>query len=222
MRLRDKTILLFDLDGTLTDPMEGITKSYQYALSFFGIQEDTKNLARFIGPPIREAIQNHCGLSPADTEKAVAKFREYFFETGIFENMVYPGIPELLKALHGCGRTLAVATNKVLAGAERVLEHFGLSEYFAFVSGDKMDGTLSKSGKREIIRIALDGVGCADKNDAVMIGDRKHDIIGAKELGLDSIGVLYGYGSRKELTDAGAAVIINSVEELSCVIGANS
>ena len=210
--MKDKEIILFDLDGTLTDPKEGITKSYQYALSAFGIEENPDDMVRFIGPPLRETISRHYGFSPADTEKAVAKFREYFSETGLLQNAVYPGVPELLQALYDSGRTLAVATNKAAVYTRRILEHFGLARYFAFVSGDEMDGSLTKNGKREIIRIALEAVG---STNAVMIGDRKHDIIGAIEAGIDSVGVLYGYGSREELADAGATVIAESVEALS-------
>ncbi|MDR0325436.1 MAG: HAD-IA family hydrolase [Oscillospiraceae bacterium] len=207
-------IILFDLDGTLTDPKEGITKSYQYALSAFGIQESLDDLIQYIGPPLRETIANRYGFSPPDVEKAVAKFREYFFDAGIYENEVYAGIPELLKTLHGEGKTMAVATNKVLPAAQKVLEHFCLDRYFAFVSGDDMEGSLTKDGKRNIIRIALEAVGAADKSKAVMIGDRKHDVIGAREAGIGSIGVLYGYGSREELAGAGAAYIADTVEDL--------
>ncbi|MCL2004196.1 MAG: HAD hydrolase-like protein [Oscillospiraceae bacterium] len=216
--MRSKSVVIFDLDGTLTDPREGITRSYQYALAAFGIHEALDGLTQFIGPPLRAVFSEHYGFSPADTERATAKFREYLFETGLFENTVYPGIPELLQALRDRDKTLALATNKVLTCTVRILEHFRLSRYFSFVSGDDMDGTLTKGGKREIIRIALDGVGCTDKSSAVMVGDRKHDVIGARENGLESIGVLYGYGSRRELTDAGAAVLAETVTELANIL----
>ncbi|MCL1806320.1 MAG: HAD-IA family hydrolase [Oscillospiraceae bacterium] len=210
--MKEKQILLFDLDGTLTDPKEGITKSYQYALSAFGIEEELNKLAGFIGPPLRDTFRDHYGFSPADVEKAVAEFRVYFSETGLLQNEVYPSIHELLRELNG--KTLAVATNKALPYAQRILDHFDLSRYFTFISGDDMEGNLSKNGKKEIIRIALDALGVTDPSAAVMIGDRKHDIFGAKENGLDSIGLLYGYGSREELTDAGATIIVEDVENL--------
>ncbi len=209
-----KNTILFDLDGTLTDPQEGITKSYQYALSAFGIQEDPESLTRFIGPPLRETFAT-LGFSPADVERAVAKYREYFAETGIFENAVYPGVPEALKTLHERGRILCVATNKVTEFARRILEHFSLARYFAVVSGDKMDGSLANGGKREIIRIALEAAGVTDLSAAVMVGDRKHDILGAKSAGIETIGVLYGYGTREELTEAGADYLVNDAKELT-------
>ena len=210
-----KEIILFDLDGTLTDPKEGITKSYQYALSAFGIQESLDNMTTYIGPPLRETFAERYGFSPSDVEKAVAKFREYFAETGLLQNAVYPGVPELLQTLHGAGKTLVVATNKVADYARRILEHFGLAGYIAFVSGDDMAGSLTKAGKREIIRIALETIGVADKSKAVMVGDRKHDIIGAKETGIDSIGILYGYGSAEELAEAGATYIAKDIAALT-------
>ncbi len=209
-----KDTILFDLDGTLTDPQEGITKSYQYALSAFGIREDPANLTRFIGPPLREAFAS-MGFSPPDVEKGVTKFREYFTDTGIFENAVYPGVPEALKTLHERGKTLCVATNKVTEYARRILEHFSLARYFAVVSGDTADGNLAKGGKREIIRIALEAAEVTDLRAAVMIGDRKHDILGAKSAGIETIGVLYGYGTREELGEAGADYLVSDAKELT-------
>jgi len=206
-------ICIFDLDGTLTDPKIGITKSFQYALTEFGIHEELDSLARFIGPSLRECFQNSYGFSDADTEKAVAKFREYFAETGIFENTVYPGIPAALQTLKDSGKILAVATNKVTEYACQILEHFDLDGYFSFVSGDKMDGSLSKIGKQVVIRIALDALDLNREKAAVMIGDRELDMIGAREAGIDSIGVTYGYGSKTELKNSGAVVTVDSVEQ---------
>jgi phosphoglycolate phosphatase len=207
-------LCVFDLDGTLTDPKTGITKSYQYALSAFGIHEELENLVQFIGPPLRETFSKTYGFSPDDTEKAVAKFREYFSKTGILENTVYPGIPELLQALTDKGKVLAVATNKVAVYSRRILEHFGLAQFFSAVSGDEMDGSLTTHGKREIIRLALDAPDPERQKAAVMIGDRKHDILGARDVGIDSIGVTWGYGSRAELEEAGATRIAESPDEL--------
>lgn len=207
-------ICLFDLDGTLTDPKEGICKSYQYALSAFGISEELENLSKFIGPPLREVFEKFYKIPKSDIERCVGKFREYFAEKGLYENAVYSGIPQALQTLKDKGKVLAVATSKVTGYAEKILKHFDLEKYFSFVSGDDMEGTLTKEGKREVIRIALNAVDPQRKMNAVMIGDRKHDIQGAKALGIDSIGICYGYGSREELEEAGASFVLNSVEEL--------
>lgn len=211
-------LCLFDLDGTLTDPKAGITKSYQYALSAFGIWEEPENLTRFIGPPLRETFGKTYGFSEADVEKAVARFREYFTETGLYENTVYPGVPEALKVLKDSGKTLAVATNKVTVYSQKILEHFGLDGFFAFVSGDEMDGSLAKNGKQEIIRIALDALDPGREKTAVMIGDRMLDIVGARGAGIGSIGITWGYGTRGELEDAGAARIAESPDALCRMI----
>lgn len=206
---------LFDLDGTLTDPKIGITKSFQYALETFGIQEETNDLVKFIGPPLRESFKNFYQFSQSDTEQAVLKYREYFAEAGIFENTVYPGVAEMLQTLKSGGVILAVATSKATKYAQQILEHFHLDRYFSFISGDKMDGSLTKNGKREIIRIAMSAIGQKDQKVAVMIGDREHDVFGAKEVGIDSIGVTYGYGSREELEKAGAKMIVNSIKGIT-------
>ena len=207
-------LAIFDLDGTLTDPKLGITRSFQYALSAYGIHEELDSLTKFIGPPLRESFRDFYGFSDAEIEKAVVRFREYFTETGIFENAVYPGIPETLQRLKDSGSTLAVATSKVALYAKKILEHFGLAEYFTFVSGDDMDGNLTKNGKRDVLRLALDSLDPKRKMSAVMIGDRKHDVIAASENGIDCIGNLWGYGSRNELEAAGAKLIVDSVDDL--------
>ena len=206
-------ICVFDLDGTLTDPKEGIVHSYQHALSAFGIREEPENLVKFIGPPLRNVFGGHYGFSESDAEKAVKQFREYFQDAGFLENVLYPGIPEGLQRLKDGGMTLAVATNKITADARRILEHFGIDGFFSAVSGDRPDGSLSKDGKREIIRIALDALGPERGKAAVMIGDREIDIIGAEKAGIDSIGVTWGYGSIEELQKAGAKMIAGSVDE---------
>ena len=207
-------ICLFDLDGTLTDPMPGITKSFRHALSAFGIHETLENLTRFIGPPLRETFGLHFGFSASDTEKAVAAYREYFADTGIYENTLYPEIPEILQILTDGGKKLAVATSKAAPYTVRILEYFDLIKYFGYVSGDEMDGSRTKDGKREIIRIALDNLDPGRKAAAVMIGDRMHDIIGAQKNGIESVGVLWGYGSRSELESEGATRIAGTPQDL--------
>jgi phosphoglycolate phosphatase len=211
-------LCLFDLDGTLTDPKIGITKSFQYALDAFGIKEELENLTRFIGPPLRESFGVFYGFSDVETEHAVAKYREYFAETGLFENEVYPGIPEALQRLNDNSKILAVATSKVTVYTQRILKHFNLDGYFGFISGDEMDGSLTKYGKKEIIRIAINALGQERRMTTVMIGDRKHDIHGASEVQIDSIGNTWGYGSRAELEEAGATRIVDSVDELCTLL----
>ncbi|HNZ40778.1 MAG TPA: HAD hydrolase-like protein [Clostridia bacterium] len=212
------TLCLFDLDGTLTDPKIGITKSFQYALSYFGIHEELDNLTNFIGPPLRESFKNSYGFSDTDTEKAVAKYREYFTATGLYENAVYPKIPETLEKLKNNGCILAVATSKVTAYAKKILKHFNLDGYFTLVSGDEMDGSLTKNGKHALINIALDRLDPERTLSVVMIGDRKDDIIGANNAGIDSIGVLWGYGTVEELETANATKIVHTSDELYSLI----
>jgi len=205
--------IFFDLDGTLTDPMIGITNSVQYALRKHGIEvSDTRTLCPFIGPPLRESFRVFYGFDEAGAESAVAAYREYFAEKGIYENTIYDGIPEMLQALRRAGKTLVLATSKPAVYAARILAHFGIAEYFAFVSGSELDGRRDK--KADVIRYALEQTGITDLADVVMIGDREHDILGAKEVGVSSIGVLYGYGNAEELHKAGADDIAGSVGEL--------
>jgi len=210
-------LCLFDLDGTLTDPKIGITRSFQYALSYFGIVEETENLTRFIGPPLRESFSEY-SLSTSEISIAVEKYREYFARTGIFENTLYDGIPELLNRLVDYEIILGVATNKPTIYARRILEHFMLDSYFSFVSGDELDGSNTTMGKRDIISIALDNLDMTRSLVAVMIGDRKNDILGAADTRIDSIGITWGYGSIDELKEAGATQIATSVTELYSMI----
>lgn len=205
------TTLLFDLDGTLTDPMEGITKSVQFALKKQGIiEEDLWNLTKFIGPPLMDSFQKYYGFSEEEAKQAVIDYREYFAPTGKFENKVYEGIPEMLAALKEKEFTLALATSKPEVFALDILEHFGLKQYFDFVGGALLTG---RTDKAEVISYVLQSIG-ADKEETVMIGDREHDLIGAAKNDLFSVGVLYGYGDREEHEKAGAGQIVETVEEL--------
>lgn len=209
----DKKYMLFDLDGTLTDPQEGITNSVAYALEQYGIHvEDRSSLNKFIGPPLKDSFMEYYGFAEDRAEEAVWKYREYFNEDGIFENKVYPGIPQMLQRLNDQGKILIVATSKPTVYAKRILERFELSQYFADVQGSEMDGRRTK--KEEVISYALEQNQITDNAQAVMIGDREHDIIGAKKCGLDSIGVLFGYGSREELEGCGADQIVDTVQML--------
>ena len=189
--------ILFDLDGTLTDPKLGITKSVAYALKSYGIQvDDLDSLLKFIGPPLQESFVKYYGFSEEQGAEAVEKYREYFKPYGIYENKVYDGVENMLTELVKCGKKVILATSKPTVFANVILEYFHLDKYFTCAVGSELDGSRVKKG--EVITEALRQAGVTDKSLAVMIGDREHDILGAKENGIDSIGVLYGYGDRAE------------------------
>lgn len=208
--MQKKTAILFDLDGTLTDPMTGITKSVRYALAYFGIEVATlEELTPFIGPPLKGSFQKFYGFSEEDAETALSKYREYFSKTGLFENQVYEGIPALLKALKAQNKRLYVATSKPTVFATQILEHFNLAEYFDFIGGSELSG--ERVEKSDVIDFVLRENNIA-KETAVMIGDRCFDVDAGKEAGLTTIGVLYGYGDKEELKDA--TYIAETVEEL--------
>jgi len=203
--------ILFDLDGTLTDPGVGITKSVQYALRKLGIEKECDALKSFIGPPLQVSFRESCGFSEDQVTEAIACYREYFSRQGIFENELYPLMKESLETLIEAGCTLHVATSKPTVFAERILRHFDIQSCFTSVTGSGLDGTMSD--KTEIIAHVLQEQKIAAAN-AVMIGDRKHDLIGASNNHVESIGAAYGYGSVEELAACEPAAIVSSVEEL--------
>ncbi|MBO7419578.1 MAG: HAD family hydrolase [Spirochaetaceae bacterium] len=210
-----KKYYFFDLDGTLTDPALGITNSFKHAYRHFGMEIPSyEKLCTFIGPPLVTTFKKELNFDDEKTKEGVKAYREYFSTKGIFENKVYDGIPQLLKNLKAKGKTLVVATSKPEEFAVRIIDHFGLSEYFTYVCGSCMDET--RSTKAEVIKYALVlcGIYEAQKEQVLMIGDRSHDIVGAKENGIESCGVLFGYGSREELEQAGADYIADSVAAL--------
>lgn len=216
-KIKDYKYILFDLDGTLTDPKEGITKSVAYALDAYGIYvEDLDSLCKFIGPPLKESFMVYYGMDDAQGEEAVAKYRERFSVTGLFENKVYEGIREMLECLKEEGKTLIVATSKPAVFSERILEHFDLMKYFTFLSGSELDGT--RVDKAEVIAYALEKNGITDLSNVVMVGDREHDIIGANKNGIDSVAVLYGYGCMEEFEKHHATYVAESVEQLKNIL----
>lgn len=205
--------LFWDLDGTLSDSALGITRSAQYALSCFGIDvPDISELRCFVGPPLEESFKEFYHFSPEKADEAVIKYRERYEVTGVYENALYPGIVDFLNEAHAAGKIQMVATSKPQRMADLVLKHFAIYDKFAFVGGREYDGT--RKTKAEVIRYVMQSCGLHDCSDIIMIGDRKHDVIGAKEVGLDSVGVLYGYGTRQELSDAGATYIVKGLDEL--------
>ena len=208
-----KRYLLFDLDGTITDSMPGITNSVAYALEHMGISvEDKSTLVKFVGPPLRDSFMEYYGFSEEQAQEGIRLYREYYAEKGIFENEVYEGIPQMLSACRSAGKKVILATSKPQKYADQILDYFDLRKYFDDVQGSSMDG--SKITKDAVIGCALDANGITDPDEAVMIGDRKHDILGAKTWGLESVGVLFGYGGREELEENGADHIAETVSEL--------
>ncbi|OJE47615.1 phosphoglycolate phosphatase [Bacillus proteolyticus] len=212
---------LFDLDGTLTDPKEGIINSVLYALEKIGIEEvNISELDSFIGPPIQQSFVDRYNMNEIEVERAVFYFREYLKQSGLLENKVYDGITTLLQELKDAGNRLFIATSKPTVFAKQVIEHFQLTTFFEEIVGSNLDGTRIK--KEEIIAHILQTNEELKKEEMVMIGDRKHDVIGANSNGIASIGVLYGYGSEIELSDAGAIHIVKDVEELQSFCIENS
>ena len=209
----ERPAVLFDLDGTLTDPCIGITDSVAYALGKFGIAVDDphRTLTPFIGPPLLESFEKFYGFTPDEARRAFGYYREYFSPKGIFENTVYPGVPEMLEALRAAGKRLCVATSKPEAYARRILEHFSLETCFDAVCGATMDETRVR--KADIIAYALRTMG-VPPDSAVMVGDRLHDAEGAHACGLPVVGAAYGYGSREELTEAGVDAMADTPSDI--------
>lgn len=208
--------ILFDLDGTLTDPKIGITKSVQYSLASFGITEKNLDvLEPFIGPPLKDSFMEFYSLTDVEAEQAIKKYRERFETIGLYENEVYPGIDKMLCQLKKAGKKLAVASSKPTIFVERILKYFSIDQYFDVVVGSELDGTRTK--KEEVVSEALSRLfqdGSMDTEHTVMVGDRKFDIEGAREFHITGVGVSYGYGQGDELREAGADYVVDSVQEL--------
>jgi phosphoglycolate phosphatase len=207
------TNILFDLDGTLTDPKEGIINSVKFALAKMGVNEsEVGDLMKFIGPPLHVSFRDFCGFNEENSELAVQYFREYFTDKGINENRIFPGVVELLESLKSRNLKLFIATSKPTVHAGTVLDNFGITKYFQYVKGSNLNGT--ESGKTEIISHIIEKFKL-EKDKTVMIGDRFYDIIGAKENGIDSIGVTFGYGGETELKEAGATYICRDIKDIN-------
>ncbi|MBQ3852531.1 MAG: HAD-IA family hydrolase [Lachnospiraceae bacterium] len=207
--------ILFDLDGTLTDSGPGIMNGFEYALGKMGIDiPDRSSLRKFVGPPLGDSFEKTLGFSPEDAAKGIAFYREYYADKGVYENDVYPGVVELLDKLKASGKKMIVATTKAELMANVVMDHFGLRKYFdQMVASNNTD----RKNKIDVLKYAIENGG-VDIEKAVMIGDRFYDVTGASHFGIDSVGVLYGYGSRQELVDAGATYIAETVEDLNGIL----
>lgn len=206
--------ILFDLDGTLTESAPGIVNSVKYTYERYGIAvRDNEDLEKYVGPPLIESFMKYAGFDRKKASEAVDVYREYFTKKGMFENSVYPGVKDCLEKLASAGLTLAVATSKPEVFCIKILDHFGLRDYFSVVKGIPLDG--EDMTKAQVIGEALRLLNPDDPGDCVMVGDRDYDVFGAKENGLPCLGVLYGYGSKDELEKAGAIALFGSAEELA-------
>lgn len=210
--------VLFDLDGTLVDSSEGITKSVSYALKKRGYGEHVpETLKHFIGPPLREQFMTFCGVDTAEGTALVETYREYYGVTGIFECSLYTGIPDLLDALLQAGKILLVATSKPEKFARLVIGHFSLTEKFTYIGGARMDNT--RTDKCEVIRYTLENVPhILSVHTPVMIGDSPHDILGARKAGLPGIAVSYGFGNPEALLRSQPIAVCSSVKELKQIL----
>ncbi len=203
-------VILFDLDGTLTDSAPGIVRCVEESLKPFGLTVDPAVVTGFIGPPLTWSYPHYCGLSAEDTMRAVALFQARYAEVGKFENSVYEGIPETLAALRARGYVLGVATSKPEVFAKEIIGHFALGGYFDVIAG----GLLSEGGtKADVIRAALATLG-AEPEETAMVGDRRHDMIGAREVGTTGVGALWGFGDERELTESGAVALAATPTDL--------
>lgn len=209
--------LFFDLDGTITDPGIGITNSIIYSLDKFGIHVNSREeLYKFIGPPLMESYSKYYNLNEEQCKEAVAYYREYFAPKGLYENTPYPGIKEFLKKCKDNNKIVVLATSKPEHFAVKIMKHFELDEYFDYMCGSSLDASLET--KADVIRSGIKRAGIEDLSSIVMIGDRLHDICGAKECNIDSIGVMWGYGSREEFDEYGANRIANDLMELESML----
>ncbi len=206
--------VLFDLDGTIIDSGKSIIAATEYALDKMSKPvPELSVLRKFIGPPLIESFMRYTGMTHAEAERAMAEYRYYYNDMGgIFDCDVYDGVEEMLKELLAEGKTLAVATTKPITPSNRILEHFGLAEYFTFVAGDTDECT--RSAKSDVIAYCLESLGSPNIEEVLMVGDREYDIIGANQNGMDSVGVLYGFGSEEELRSAGAGYIAESPKDV--------
>lgn len=211
------TFILFDLDGTISDPKVGICTSVQYALKKYNIEvSDIDTLTPFIGPPLRDSFMRYYNIPSEEIENCIAYYRERFSTIGLFENDLYDGIPELLQKLKENGCQVAISSSKPTVFVRKILDYFNITQYFDVIVGSELNG--KRDEKIDVIYETLDQLSNGqpiDKSKVVMIGDRKFDIEASLQAGLSNIGVSYGYGSIEELETAGAQKIAHSVSELS-------
>ena len=220
MKMNSYDTVIFDMDGTVTETGRGVLNSVQYALDALGYPMPDVPRRLFMGPPLAYSFATYCGLPPELIDEAIRLYRVYYTDKGIFECALYDGMEELFIRLRGEGKKMLIASSKPEMFVKRILEHFGALSYFDFVGGADMAET--RSEKPDVLRYTLAEAGVTDLDGAVMVGDREHDILGAKEVGIDSIGVLYGYGERDEFIKAGATHIAATPREVGDIVCAAS
>ncbi len=216
MSLKLRKCVLFDLDGTLCDSSDGIFNGIRYAMAKMGFEElSIETLNKFIGPPLTYSFMTYASLSEADAEQTIELYREYYRDTGIFENRMYDGIKSTLESLKAAGKRIFLATSKPEVFARRILVHFELDGLFEYMAGASFDKT--RHTKAAVIEYLLNECNIS-ADDAVMVGDRHHDVEGAAEFGIPTVGVLYGFGDKDELISAGAAAVVETTEDLSKIL----
>lgn len=211
--MKSYKIIAFDLDGTLTNPEAGLICGFKYALDAYGVEYGSdESLKKFIGPPLQDAWVEEYGVSRETAVEMLLKFREFYNVYGWWDNKPYDGVREMLSALRSVGRTLIVATSKPEHIAKRVLRFFELDSYFDFIGGASTD--LRRDTKEQVLSYALDSVGCTDRAEAILVGDRKYDAEGARLCGIDSLGVLWGHGSAEEIAACGFTLSASTPEQV--------
>ena len=213
--MKNYKYLLFDLDGTLTDSQEGILNCFRHTSDVMGVPMP-ENTGVLFGPPLGESFEKYFGMNKEQAAEAVRVYRERYGREGLFENRVYDGVPDMLRRLRDAGFQLAVATCKAEIFAVRILEKYDLAQYFTFIGGAGTDG--SRTSKTEVIEYVLENIGSPDKNSVLMIGDRDNDVTGAQGAGIKCMGVLWGYGSGKELSETGADFIAETPQKAADMI----
>lgn len=209
--------IFFDLDGTIIDSEPGIVASLQYALKKTGAEiSDLATLRKFIGPPLMDSFQKHCGFTAMQAAKAIEFYREYYTDRGMLECRPYPGIDALLREIFDAGGKILLATSKPEVYARRILEHFQLARYFFYIAGSSLDE--NRANKDAVLMYAIKQSGIQFAGSAVMVGDREYDVLGAKKVGMPCIGVLYGYGGEAELLSAGAYALASTPAEVAKLI----
>lgn len=205
--------ILFDLDGTLTDPQEGICKSINHALGYYGMEKPLKELTKYIGPPLLNSFAELVGEENA--QDAIVKYRERFSVVGLYENEIYPNVKDTLSLLKEKGYTLCTASSKPQIYVEKILQHFDIAQYFTIIGGSTLDGKICE--KEDVIMLVLNQLD-ADRQDVVMVGDTRFDLIGAEKMRLDAIGVTYGFASKEELCNYPHIALIDDISEITDVL----
>lgn len=209
--------ILFDLDGTISNSAKGVLNGVLYALQKYGIDEEFENLYSFLGPPLFDEFKKRFNMSDDDANDAVKNYREYYSGTGVYENTAYDGIEEVFKALSDNGKTLILATSKPEKYAKIIMNEYGFTKYFTFIGGASL-ADKTRNHKDAVIEYCLKECNITNPEECIMIGDREHDVIGAKKFGIETIGVSYGYGTEEELRQAGAKYIAKTSEEICDII----